>query len=585
MMRAVSIIALLCCLLGVAVADVNMQHPRGSNNRLDENSRPRKNANRLFDSQNNNRGGTNVGEEMMNFHVGSRLRVEWTNQHSCGDENNDCDIIIQYACENDMRNGESTSTIKSSGNSCRSRDCNTDKRYGMHEDFYSYKHCAQRERNKGLFTSDQNVGSQARTTRQNAGGTRRGYECAEERDYYPYWGPTIWKDVVIFTNNKQRCGKYRSESENVKGRWQCDIAAYALFLGKNNVKVVRGQKQKYIPITKEACEKFKYLIGRTVKTGVWKYHPKHEDHEAPECFESQYTRDNHQGNTKGGVTPHYMWTIPKAAYGSCVLRLRYNITSGEFNRDKTDHTFNDDGEHSNGPDVWSRFGLSESEGVKRGYQVKGNPQVQVFSNSKFKLQVALNTNQFGRTFQDRSHVFTVTQRPSSIPSNAVIHNLNVRGKRGNLAQTFPSSEYDFVPQNLEVKVNEYVHAQWTGSNSNPNGNTGEGKKGTDRHNIAVLAGPDYDSLARSGVYGMIGASKPQSIKKAQFGGLSEKELELLSVFYPLVKNKSMKQLNDAPAHFDNTPKKMTKTGTFNFMCTRNNNFSNRSQKSTLVVKR
>ena len=25
----------------------------------------------------------------------------------------------------------------------------------MHEDFYSYKHCAQRERNKGLFTSDQ----------------------------------------------------------------------------------------------------------------------------------------------------------------------------------------------------------------------------------------------------------------------------------------------------------------------------------------------------------------------------------------------------------------------------------------------
>jgi hypothetical protein len=34
----------------------------GSNNRLDEANRDRNNANRLFDSQNNNRGGYNVGQ-------------------------------------------------------------------------------------------------------------------------------------------------------------------------------------------------------------------------------------------------------------------------------------------------------------------------------------------------------------------------------------------------------------------------------------------------------------------------------------------------------------------------------------------
>ena len=71
----------------------------------------------------------------------------------------------------------------------------------------------------GLFTADQNVrkGS-AKHTRQNPNGNRRGYECPEERDYYPYWHPTEWKDIAVLAENASRCSFYQQESFNVKPR-------------------------------------------------------------------------------------------------------------------------------------------------------------------------------------------------------------------------------------------------------------------------------------------------------------------------------------------------------------------------------
>ena len=79
---------------------------RGSNNRLDEARRDRNNANRMFDSQNNNRGGYNVGS--LYYYEGSILSIEWTNQHSCADQNNHCDQILQYMCDDRLRDGSST---------------------------------------------------------------------------------------------------------------------------------------------------------------------------------------------------------------------------------------------------------------------------------------------------------------------------------------------------------------------------------------------------------------------------------------------------------------------------------------------
>ena len=48
---------ILLSLLSLTSADVYLHNPRGSNNRCDRRTNDRRNANRLFDSQNNAAGG------------------------------------------------------------------------------------------------------------------------------------------------------------------------------------------------------------------------------------------------------------------------------------------------------------------------------------------------------------------------------------------------------------------------------------------------------------------------------------------------------------------------------------------------
>ena len=110
----------------------------------------------------------------------------------------------------------------------------------MQENYDYYEICQRTERNKGLYTADQLVRrTDRRGTRQNPNGNRHGFECPEERDYYPWWGPSPWIDIAVLSDEakddgtacypsttqsdcSKRCQYYMSNTMNFNAKGYCD---------------------------------------------------------------------------------------------------------------------------------------------------------------------------------------------------------------------------------------------------------------------------------------------------------------------------------------------------------------------------
>jgi len=711
--------------LSTVNADLYLQAVRGSNNRLDERGRERANANRLFDSQNNNRGGYNVGH--LTYYTGEKVPISWTNQHGAGTyQLKESEIVLQYTCDPLMRDGTTTNRIPDNPTDCQDYNCDTDVEYGRHESWESYQYCKATSRNKGLFTANQNLNNRnaATYTRQDSKGTRYGYECPEERDYYPYWRGSMWRDMAIYTNTVDRCAAYQSESQNVKARYECR------YTEKYWDDVLYGYVQQSsgeLPLNEYEC---------TNSDSIWYTNPNTNSSlpkwewieinafgiDAPECKESRTTRANHHG-TPGDRTywTHY-WEVPETVLDleghdqCCVIRARYNITTDEYAAWAADDSvqagldFKNNSNITNpNPDddpawvrIWEKFDLeyediaesfldnngnpgnpdadNANQKLSRGYVFRNDPEVDPFgyepfggsdSPSRILLQLAINTDQFGRTFQDRTHCFSVKDRADAgIEDNNDITLVTVQGKRGNIVQVYPATEYFFIPEPAVLYQDSYVHFCWTGSNRNPNNNDGQGLEGSDRSNICPLTQTQFNKLGggdegnygdvdgqltqrNAGAVGDPGNAYPDWLRSPSYGmpvyynyapkrdlprkahsatggssasaqsefdlgeypyndpynefwfsergavsqmaGLSEEVLgalcttrrvdSLMGDGLGLMDYGNMEELDDAGTTFCIEPLKVSSTedGLWNFLCTRNNNFSNRSQKGSLAV--
>ncbi|UJR30759.1 hypothetical protein I4U23_018279 [Adineta vaga] len=558
-------IFLICCVIFIIInsisTDIYMHNPRGTNNRHNENTRERRTATLNFDSQNNARGGYNVGDDgAIYYYANSILPIQWTNQHSCNDVNSDCTLLIQYTCDDTLRDGKSTVRIPISV------EGEANSTYRLTENLASYLHCRVRSRNKNLFTAEQGLKDASIYTRQNPAGTQYGYECPEERDYYPYWQPTNWIDIAILTNRQDLCSYYRQNSQNVQSRFACTF--------ENKDDLIKADKLKIvIPITKEQCQTFNDSRLNGVKPRWIEYSSHNQP--APECYTPPYTRENHLGDMSGSDMPVFNWTLPNISAKKCVLRIRYNISTGDYNGWNASATSN--------IYIMKEYFSNESIAEKRGYRYTSNPEIQLFNNMNLTFKLAIDTQQYGRVFQDRSFTFEIRQRPKEYQDRP-IYNLNVRGRRGNIVQVFPALEYDFVPNRLEISPNSYVHIQWIGSNTTPPG-AGQGKAEVDRNNLLLLIhrtiNSNWNQFGYLNATGLYAANMPEYLNQSNLLSLPLSDLRRLATSGKYTDA----QLINGSAYFDLEPRLISdeSVGIYHYVSTRNNDFSNRDQKGRIIV--
>jgi len=399
----------------------------------------------------------------------------------------------------------------------------------------------------------------------------------------------------------------------------------------------RAKAGNVLPITKDACEQG----GKQWVEKSWDLPP-------PECKKAEWSRDNHLGNGIGGWDSSYNWTVPDVQHSKCVLRLRYNISTADYpglvgSTAKTGSSAyfsyinnavrgqskvvnnNSSMQAKIRQDVLYELPIpaaTETEDLQvptkgtwllRSMMYGVNLETDdadadtAITASVVRLEMAANTNQYGRTFQDRSYVFGIRPRPSDIPVSAKIQNLGVTGKRGNIVQTYPAHEYDFAPKHLAVNVGDYVHFQWEGSDYNPRRGPNNAEGGPpDRadNNANKNARADRSNIVETDILG-------QNIPSYRSGADMSKSMfpdeatafKMAFIKQDLNKCKSPEQLaaikgrrrqeNDVGncqtlnaadhPYFDGGLVPMTKPGRFTYMSTRNNNFSNRSQKGFIAV--
>merc|ERR1719350_2723883 len=230
------------------------------------------------------------------------------------------------------------------------------------------------------------------------------------------------------------------------------------------------------------------------------------------------------------------------------------------------------------------FGWGPNQARNRGYEHRNDARLQIFERIPMRLRSAYNTDQLGRVFEDRSHKIEFLQLPAEIKqditdNNRKIYNLNARGKIGNNVEVYPAFEYDFVPSRLVASKDDYVHIQFSGSNTNDHGNdhsqtdswgrTINVLRGKDRHNMVAI-----DSMDNR---------RPTSDLEKISSLLGFSALDSMNLAFAGVQGGDNEYLQSAGAYFDLGLRQLNEEGKHMFMSSVNNANGVRTQKGKIIV--
>jgi len=143
---------------------------------------------------------------------------------------------------------------------------------------------------------------------------------------------------------------------------------------------------------------------------------------------------------------------------------------------------------------------------------------------------------------------------------------------------------------LYARVGDWIHFQWTGCDTNPAGNAGEGVDGSDRSNMVQMisltnAYPVTDAWVAANPKLVLFTDEGFRLRMSQLGQTNCLSSAAITAAggNPETDVRNCGVLNGAPQYFNGGIVKMNQTGSFYYMCTRNHNFTNRDQKGTIYV--